>query len=285
MRQNRTLTLTVMHGVLNGPPRVGKSTLISKLFLRPNILSNIATSPQLSAITSPETSSTGIADRAVQISVRRSSTVLSTAPKAGMKWELQSLDDEAIGLLKAIMTTVSEGKPTAAQKFAGLLATFKQHLTWKPKIAHTTAQLMAGQDHPKQRTSASPDENKSHTGRKESAESNAGINAPTDVFRDAFWNSRDVHVIQSLLEGSFTFYLTDTGGQPEFQELLAALIAGPTVFFLVFKLPDGLNQKYTVQYVRRGSDKSKPYVSSFTVKEMLLQSLASIACTSSYADH
>ena len=280
MRENRTLTLTVMHGVLNGPPRVGKSTLLSHLFLPRSTPSNIAASPELSATIPLETPSTGIADRVVQVSVKPSTTVLGTAPKAGMKWELQSLDDEAIGLLQAIMTTVSQGKATTSQKLTGLIAAFKQRLTWKPKTTQTTPQI-AGQDHAKQSIGTSADENESHA-ELESAGSDASINAPTEVFRDAFWNSLDV--IQSLLEGSFTFYLTDTGGQPEFQELLAALTAGPSVFFLVFKLPDGLNQKYTVQYVRPGSDheKSKPYVSSFTVKEMLLQSLASIACTSSH---
>ena len=30
----------------------------------------------------------------------------------------------------------------------------------------------------------------------------------------------------------WTLYLTDSGGQPEFQELLPALVAGPWVFFL-----------------------------------------------------
>ena len=280
MRENRTLTLTVMHGILNGPPRVGKSTLVAKLFLPRSTPSSLAASPELSAAIPMETPSTGIADRVVQVSVKPSTTVLGTAPKAGMKWELQSLDDEAIGLLHAIMTTVSQGKATTSQKLTGLIAAFKQRLTWKPKTTQSPPQI-AGQDHPKQSKSTSADENESHA-EHESAGSNASINAPTEVFRDAFRNSLDV--IQSLLEGSFTFYLTDTGGQPEFQELLAALTAGPSVFFLVFKLPDGLNQKYTVQYVRPGSDreKSKPYVSSFTVKEMLLQSLASIACTSSH---
>ena len=272
MRENRTLTLTIMHGLLSGPPRVGKSTLLSQLFLPRTASSSLTAPPELSAVPSVETPSTGIADRVVQVSVKPSTTVLGTAPKAGMKWELQSLDDEAIGLLKAIMTTVSQGKATTSQKLTGLIAAFKQRLTWK----FSTAPPIAG----KQSTSASPDEKKSHTQSLETDETTSSANTPSEVFLDAFRNSQEL--IQSLLEGSFTFYLTDTGGQPEFQELLAALTAGPSVFFLVFKLPDGLNQKYIVQYVRQGSEKSKPYVSSFTVKEMLLQSLASIACTSSH---
>ena len=282
MRENRTLTLTVMHGLLNGPPRVGKSTLVAKLFLPRSTPSSLAASPELSAAIPMETPSTGIADRVVQVSVKPSTTVLGTAPKAGMKWELQSLDDEAIGLLQAIMTTVAQDEASdsdshnapqqskatisISQKLADLVAAFKQRITGRPTID------------PSSTDPDSPKENKSP----DASKSSAGFESPREMFLDAFRSSHEF--IQTLLEGSFTFYLTDTGGQPEFQELLAALTAGPSVFFLVFKLPDGLNQKYTVQYVRPGSDreKSKPYVSSFTVKEMLLQSLASIACTSSH---
>ena len=219
-----------------------------------------------------ETPSTGIADRVVQVSVKPSTTVLGTAPKADKIWELQSSDDEAIGLLLAIMTTVAQDKASdsdshntlqqsrattsISQKLTDLVAAFKQRITRQLTINPSIT------DHD------SPDANQDSAG--------------CETQRDAFRGSHKL--IQTLLEGSFTFYLTDTGGQPEFQELLAALTAGPSVFFLVFKLPDGLNQRYTVQYVRPGSDreKSKPYVSSFTVKEMLLQSLASIACTSSH---
>ena len=275
MRQKRTLTLTIMHGLLNGPPRVGKSTLLSRLFLPRMAPSDLAVSPEPPSAVPVETCSTGIADRVVQVSVRPSTTVVGTAPKAGMKWELQSLDDEAIGLLKTIMRTVSEGKATTAQKIEGLITAFKQRITRKPKLTQTPPPI-AGHDSPEQTMAIGEDE------KSEATATDAGLKPPEEVFREAFWNSEDV--IQALLEGSFTFYLTDTGGQPPFQELLAALIAGPSVFFLVFKLTDDLNQKYTVEYVRKGSKKSIPYVSSFTVKEVLLQSLASIACTCSYTD-
>lgn len=76
--------------------------------------------------------------------------------------------------------------------------------------------------------------------------------------------------------------LTDTGGQIEFQELLPLLVSGPTVFFLVFRLDHDLNKQFTVEYVRSTGTKSKPYQSTFTVKEALLQSLASIASMVTY---
>ena len=72
------------------------------------------------------------------------------------------------------------------------------------------------------------------------------------------------------------------GGQPEFQEVLPAIIAGPCVFFVVFKLTDRLQQRYRVQYVESLTRKSITYESSFTILESILQSLASIASMCSY---
>ena len=81
----------------------------------------------------------------------------------------------------------------------------------------------------------------------------------------------------------WTIYLKDTGGQPEFQELLPALVSGPSLYFLFFRLDQDLNKKYLVQYQHPTSGRLiKPYEASFTMKEALLQFLASIASTRSY---
>ena len=54
---------------------------------------------------------------------------------------------------------------------------------------------------------------------------------------------------------SSTLYLTDSGGQPEFQELLPALVVGPCVFFVVFPLNKSLKEKYKVEYVKPDEQK------------------------------
>ena len=79
---------------------------------------------------------------------------------------------------------------------------------------------------------------------------------------------------------SSTLYLTDSGGQPEFQELLPALVVGPCVFFAVFPLNKSLEEKYEVEYVKPDERKYiKKYSSSLTVQEDILRSLARIAST------
>ena len=285
IQQKGMLTLTIMHGMISGPPRVGKSTMLSQLFgLQP--ISSPAALPQPPTAATFENPSTGVAKKIPPVTVKRSTTFLGRASGPGMTWELQTLDSEAIGLLKAIITTVEDEagstsdselsstsstaahsspeqpRPPVSKKLAGLITAFKQHLTHRSKTHQT--QLPAVDSEERGATAAIP-----------------GLKLPDELFRDAFRSSQK-DTIQSLLDGSFTIYLTDTAGQPEFQELLAALVAGPSVFFLVFKLTDSLNDQYVVEYVKPGAKKSKPYVSSFTVKEVLLQSLASIACTCSH---
>ena len=74
-----------------------------------------------------------------------------------------------------------------------------------------------------------------------------------------------------------TIYLTDSGGQPEFQELLPALVVGPCIFIVVLPLDKDLKEKYEVKYVRPGEHIR--YSSSLSIEEDLLCSLASIAST------
>ena len=77
-----------------------------------------------------------------------------------------------------------------------------------------------------------------------------------------------------------TIYLTDSGGQPEFQELLPALVVGPCIFIVVLPLNRDLRKKYKVDYVRPGKQECMPtYSSSLTMQEDLMRSLASIAST------
>ena len=80
----------------------------------------------------------------------------------------------------------------------------------------------------------------------------------------------------------WTLYLSDAGGQPEFQEMLPALVSGPSLYFLTFPLHIGLNEKCVVEYQHPDGSSITPFKASFTVKECLLSSLASIASTRSY---
>ena len=80
--------------------------------------------------------------------------------------------------------------------------------------------------------------------------------------------SKDNHAVLQII---------DTGGQPEFHEMLPALITGPAVNLLVFKLTEDLQGRYPITY-RSSDGNSEPYLTSLTHEEVIFRSLSSIAC-------
>ena len=85
----------------------------------------------------------------------------------------------------------------------------------------------------------------------------------------------DMDKVQDLLDKSMTIFYTDTGGQPEFHEVLPALVAGPTIFLLVFSLLEPLNSLYRVTF-ESAANEYEIYNSSFSVKDVLMQCISSI---------
>ena len=84
--------------------------------------------------------------------------------------------------------------------------------------------------------------------------------------------------LQQVCEVSHAIlHIVDTGGQPEFHEILPALITGPAINLLVFKLTEDLRSRFKITY-RSPNGESQPYETSFTHEEVIFRSLASIAC-------
>ena len=104
---------------------------------------------------------------------------------------------------------------------------------------------------------------------------------PEEIFKNAL-KDRNWSEVRSILDNSLTLFCTDTGGQPEFQEVLPALIAGPSVFMLIFRVTDQLDDMFEIKYVESADRKSVPYMSSFTLRQVILQSLASIASITTF---
>ncbi len=82
--------------------------------------------------------------------------------------------------------------------------------------------------------------------------------------------------IKKHLKKTSSLYLRDTGGQVEFQEMIALLIVGPSIFFFVFRLDLDLKNKFTVKYRKSPGESLNCYTSSISTEEALLQCLASV---------
>ena len=261
-----------MQCVFVGVPRSGKSTLMKRM---------VGERPTHS---SP---STGVVDKVVQVEIVRSST--SAASVSGSTWVKLSHDDEAVTV---VMDT--------AQSHSGEVADSETHSQASVAVAAVR------QTEPNSTTSGGrvseqpqPDGVSEHRGRHQPHQSPTPTTASTHPHlpsqsSTAGFNTADlkpsVDMCKSALrrtpyrasqEQGWMVYLTDTGGQIEFQELLPLLVSGPSVFFLVFRLDHDLNKRFTVVYVRPNGTMSEPYQSNFTVKEALLQTLAGIASMAS----
>ena len=240
MKEKGCLEQIAMHCIFMGLPRSGKTSLLRRLVNK-----------RLSS-----SASTGVAERAVHVELRK-----STVHVSGLFWcELDDLGDEAMSL----MHDVSKTAPDDATEPFLLSADAPVHTqppSQNPKLAASSSPDLQSSAEPRV-----PDEQ--------------GTKPPLEVFRDAFRKKWSMDDLDDLDEDHWTLYLTDTGGQPKFQELLPILVCGPSLFFLVFRLDLDLNSRYKVEYINSSGESIVPYESGLTMQETLLQNLATIASTS-----
>ena len=88
--------------------------------------------------------------------------------------------------------------------------------------------------------------------------------------------SRKLHTIKDI-EKTTTIYLMDTGGQPEFHEIMPIIFQGPALHLVFFNLAFGLNEPILVHFCQQdGTDASITYKSSYTGIQMIYQLLSSL---------
>jgi GTPase SAR1 family protein len=268
VRRKGTIDHTVAHGVIVGPGRSGKNSLMNRL---------MGQDPPSPDIISP---STGVLETVVKVEVKKLLTV--AAAVCNLMWKKLDYDEEALELM---MTTVRSHDADDNEQ---------------DLVTHTSAVVtVEGKD-----SSAAPDflpklrevvkvvkgsfVSKSSRERKGAAEKvEEGVSelsstnlppvqeGPLDIFKRAV-KLRRMDALREHLESSWSLYLTNTGGQMEFQELLPVLVCGPSVFFITFPLHKDLHEHYTVQYqYPDGSEKTYP--SPSTLMDEILQTLATIA--------
>ena len=80
----------------------------------------------------------------------------------------------------------------------------------------------------------------------------------------------------NYLRKGMSLYLRDTGGQVEFQEMIALLVVGPSIFFFVFRIDRDFQSKFSVEFRASKNESTNCYMSSITTEEALLQFLSSV---------
>ena len=89
-------------------------------------------------------------------------------------------------------------------------------------------------------------------------------------------SSRKLRSIKDI-EKTTTLYFMDTGGQPEFHEIMPLVLSGPALHMIFFNLTFDLDDPIPIQFCHQDSTNSTiTYVSSYTGKQMIFQLLSSL---------
>lgn len=233
---------------------------------------------------SKKSPSTGVADRVVHIKVEKSSS--SSSFMANIKesaWKpIKTNDhDEAIDIMLKIASTRTTSTRTTCKEIS-TTSTVQSKIA-KFNTEHSVDII------DRHRSFSEPEYRGKSTGVNIASQLPTST-SPLEVFKTAV-QTQGLKGHEEHLDTQVSLYLTNTGGQMEFQELLPLLVSGPSMFFLTFRLDRDLNTPYEIVYeidVQGGYGsqlKSYKYISSNTPLDTILQSLASIDAIGTYTDY
>ena len=194
----------------------------------------------LGQIPSFKSPSTGVAEAVVQVQVEKLTTVAATVDKRSI-WSKIDYNDEVIRLIGI----QSDPRNVQYYEYQVNLDVHETHTHTKSNSIQFIPNLA----------------NKYHT--------------PLEILTRAV-ETKGIKALQKYLDTSWSLYLSNTGGQIEFQEILPLLVSGPCVFFYTFRLDRSLDEHFTIEYELKDGTRSVLYKSTLTTIEGIQQSLASI---------
>ena len=284
MKKRGELEQTIVQGVFIGPAGSGKSSLMKRL---------------LGEDLPTQQTSTPVAEKVLQVEIKKpsaSAAEIASSHSNAEVWSRLSFDDEVVRLLKtldfrfqSLFNPQSSDRPKTVSKSNSLMQSALKRPKQRNSIRCLFTSCMGQESTPQEEdlseTEADVGDAPAYSPETFAIGTEALPNIPEfkthqEVFKDSLrmgWPQA-----RKYLENACIMYLTDTGGQLEFQELLSALVSGPSAFFLVFRLDWDLNTCFDIEYIDPDRGSSNPYRSSIILKDALLQSLASIASMGVY---
>ena len=247
MTEKGSLDLKLLHLILHGLPAAGKTCAKLKLTgqdLTGRKGAERTVDGKLVYPLDDGTRSTPVAEEITRARVPASATAITRGGE-DLPWHLlQSLDEETRGMISKISSIRSRESSKEKKKE-------------KEQSIATTAQS----------TKSSKPEN------------TVAAVAFQKIVTRAF-KSSSPQTLQDFLDETL-IYLIDSGGQPQFQELLPILVSGPSVFVLTFSLAMPLDSEFKVVFTD-SVGKREVYPTNMRVEDVIVQSLASIRCTCCY---
>ena len=265
---------TIVHGVFVGPARSGKNSLMERL---------------LGRMPSSVSPSTGVAESVVQVKVIQKSTTVAANVEESI-WSVMDYDDEAIKLM--LINSDSQNKvEIPILQPEDPVDTFNSEAS-SSEAPNTDLGLNKDTD------SESDSEWFDAESNLPAVENPAVLSSSTQPHHklpDSYLSPLEIikvalrkkgkmslETLQHHFQKTWSLYLTNTGGQMEFQEVLPLLVSGPSMFFFTFRLDRDINQRYVIEYELSEGKKAEPYTSTLTIVEGLLQTLATIAAMGTF---
>ena len=230
--------------------------------------------------------STGVAESVVHVKVEESSTFAATVELSN--WTRLAYDEEALHLMKTASNNSSNVDQLHKESSGENIIAESIDLT--PKEIESTSQQIQVRSAQSNMTSSeenlmsdfmSPLEEIFQTPAQPNSQPSKKYKSPMEIFKEVI-KSKGLEGFKQQLLKSWSLYLTNTGGQMEFQELLPLLVSGPSIFFITFQLHKDLDQHFSVEYELPSGKSSKSYKSSLSILESILQTLSSISAMGTY---
>ena len=269
IRTKGTIDHTIAHGVIVGPARSGKNTLLERL---------TGEGPPDPSEVSP---STGVLENVVKVEVKKLCAVASDY-KCILKWRKLKYDEEALELMMTTAKNYSHSsdvpRPVTIKyihlKKSESKEDKKPPLPSKTKSDQASKQDIPKADKPQESECTASDDTDTFEEENKHIMVYCSDLASVDFLKRALKLGR-MDALREHLESSWSLYLTNTGGQIEFQEHLPLLVCGPSIFFVTFPLHHDLDKPYEVRYEYPDGSVEK-YSSPSSLMEEILQTLATI---------
>ena len=253
------------HCVFLGPPNTGKSSMMNRF------LGDVNPLPDLK-----DSKSTGSSEKPVSVEIKKTTPnpihAVVDSSQTIYKWTpLRKAVDAALHLLAARKITST---PVPSVEISSVLEDGT-----KEAVGHIT-ELHVEPNVPLQNVSQdSSDINVS---------TNASLNSPSDSsskdkrhtpiskLLEMVRNDRTAILTAKECFSSISLYLTDTGGQIEFQDLLPLLVSGPSVFLILFRLDKGIDEPLHMKFRDPTNPNSYEYYSVITSRQAIIQTMDTI---------
>ena len=247
-RHQPTIKHKSLKCLFTGPPRVGKTTLKKRLL---KLIKNLITS----GVVSPS----GGLEKPISVIIGETRECVTVVMESDLDWQPQhDLLDEAQIVLEFIDKS-HQSTPTPGSKASP--PDFLPHTTAPAMLA--SAKLAPAKAVP---SISDPDQGKAELGTLDDAKK----------LMQEVLSSRKLHSIKDI-EKTTTLYFMDTGGQPEFQEIMPIILNGPALHLVFFNLTINLDDTISIRFCHQdGTDSVITYKSSYTGKQMIFQLLSSL---------